>query len=293
MKKMLLAFAELRDPKLHNWLVENCAFPNSMVDRITPATTDEHRTLVQEKFGIEDGWPVMCEPFKQWVIEDHFPLGRPAWEEVGAQMTTDVLPYEKMKLRLLNASHQAMCYIGMLLGYQFAHEAMADPQISKLIETMMEVEVTPLLPSVPGVDLGEYKKTLIERFANPAIRDQLSRIGTEGSARIPKFVLPSIIEQVERGGPIKMLSFTVASWFRYLTGKDDQGKELPIIDPMVKKLSEQARLGGEDPRHLLSMREVFSESLANSPGFVDQVGEILTSFYQKGARATLTKYIPS
>jgi mannitol 2-dehydrogenase len=136
-KKMLLAFAELRDPKLHNWLVENCAFPNSMVDRITPATTDEHRTLVKEEFGIDDGWPVMCEPFKQWVIEDHFPLGRPAWEQVGAQMTSDVLPYEKMKLRLLNASHQAMCYIGMLLGYEFAHEAMSDAQISKLVETMM------------------------------------------------------------------------------------------------------------------------------------------------------------
>ena len=290
-KKMLLAFAELRDPKLHNWLVENCAFPNSMVDRITPATTDEHRTLVKEKFGIDDGWPVMCEPFKQWVIEDHFPLGRPAWEQVGAQMTSDVLPYEKMKLRLLNASHQAMCYIGMLLGYEFAHEAMSDAQISKLVETMMEVDVTPLLPIVPGVDLTEYKKTLLERFANPAIRDQLSRIGTEGSARIPKFVLPSIVEQLERGGSIKSLCFTVACWFRYLSGKDDQGKELPIIDPMSKKLCELARLGGKDPQSLLSMREVFSESLANSTRFVGEVRNALESFYNKGARATLAKYI--
>ena len=290
-KKMLLAFAELRDPKLHNWLVENCAFPNSMVDRITPATTDENRALVTDKFGIEDGWPVMCEPFKQWVIEDHFPLGRPAWEKVGAQMTSDVLPYEKMKLRLLNASHQAMCYIGMLLGYEFAHEAMADPQISKLIELMMEVDVTPLVPIVPGVDLAEYKKTLIERFANPAIRDQLSRIGTEGSARIPKFVLPSITEQLHRGGQIKRLSFTVASWFRYLTGKDDQGKEMPIIDPMSKKLCECARSGGKDPQSLLSMREVFSEELANSAVFVGQLRDALESFYDQGARATLAKYI--
>jgi mannitol 2-dehydrogenase len=290
-KKMLLAFAELRDPKLHNWLVENCAFPNSMVDRITPATTDEHRTLVKEEFGIDDGWPVMCEPFKQWVIEDHFPLGRPAWEQVGAQMTSDVLPYEKMKLRLLNASHQAMCYIGMLLGYEFAHEAMSDAQISKLVETMMEVDVTPLVPIVPGVDLTEYKKTLLERFANPAIRDQLSRIGTEGSARIPKFVLPSIVEQLERGGSIKSLCFTVACWFRYLNGKDDQGKEMPIIDPMSKKLCELARLGGKDPKSLLSMREVFSESLANSPRFVGEVRDALESFYNKGARATLAQYI--
>ena len=149
------------------------------------------------------------------------------------------------------------------------------------------------MPTVPGVDLAEYKKTLIERFANPTIRDQLSRIGTEGSARIPKFVLPSVVEQLERGGPIKLLSFTVASWFRYLTGKDDQGKELPIIDPMAKKLSENARSGGKDPQRLLSMTEVFSEKLANSPRFVDQVREILESFYANGARATLAKYIPT
>ncbi len=290
-KRMLLAFAELRDPKLHNWLVTNCAFPNSMVDRITPATTDELRALVRDEFGIDDGWPVMTEPFKQWVIEDHFPLGRPAWQDVGAQMTSDVLPYEKMKLRLLNASHQALCYIGMLLGYEFAHEALADDQIRKLVEQLMEIEVTPLLPAVPGVDLGEYKKTLIERFSNPAIRDQLSRLGTEGSARIPKFVLPSITEQIERGGPIRKLSFVVASWFRYLNGKDDQGKELPIIDPMSKILVEAAQAGGKDPRKLLSIHAVFSKSLAGSPRFVNELTEALASFYDNGARETLAKYI--
>jgi mannitol 2-dehydrogenase len=289
-KKMLLAFAELRDPTLHNWLQQNCAFPNSMVDRITPATTDEHRALVREKFGIDDGWPVMTEPFKQWVIEDHFPLGRPAWQEAGAQMTSDVLPYEKMKLRLLNASHQALCYIGMLLGYEFAHEAMADPQIRKLVEDMMEIEVTELVPPVPGVDLTEYKKTLIERFANPAIRDQLARIGTEGSARIPKFVLPSIEEQLQRGGPIRNLSFTVACWFRYLTGKDDKGRDLPINDPMSKMLCEAAVAGGKDSQKLLSIHQVFSEGLASAPRFVAEVRDALESLYEKGARATLAKY---
>jgi mannitol 2-dehydrogenase len=290
-KRMLLAFAELRDPKLHNWLLANCAFPNCMVDRITPATTDEHRALVRDEFGIDDGWPVMTEPFKQWVIEDHFPLGRPAWQEVGAQMTSDVLPYEKMKLRLLNASHQAMCYIGMLLGYQLAHEAMADPQIRKLVEQMMEIEVTELLPPVPGVDLSDYKKTLVERFSNPAIRDQLSRLGTEGSARIPKFVLPSISEQLEKGGPIRILTFVVASWFRYLTGKDDEGRDLPIIDPMSKKLCEAARSGGKDPENLLSIHEVFSKSLAGSPRFRAELGEALTSFYENGAPATLARVL--
>jgi mannitol 2-dehydrogenase len=262
-----------------------------MVDRITPATTDEHRALVREKFGIDDGWPVMTESFKQWVIEDHFVQGRPKWEQVGAQMTTDVLPYEKMKLRLLNASHQALCYIGMLKGYQLVHETMEDSGIRTLVEKMMDNEVTPILSPVPGVDLTEYKKTLIERFANPAIRDQLSRIGIYGSSGIPKFVLPSVIDQLKRGGPIKLLSFTIASWFRYLNGLDEAGKEMPMLDPMAPKLRERAKAAGKDVRQLLSMREVFSEELASNPTFVKEVSEIFNSFYQEGAQATLAKYI--
>lgn len=288
-KKMLLTFAELRDPKLRNWMVENVSFPNSMVDRITPATTDEHRALVRDRFDIEDAWPVMTESFKQWVIEDHFPLGRPAWERVGAQMTSDVLPYEKMKLRLLNASHQALCYSGMLSGLQFAHETMADPLIQKIVRNMMDVEVTPLLSEPPGIDLADYKKTLIARFANPAIRDQLARIGTEGSARIPKFVLPSVIEHLERGdhGPMELLCFTVASWFRYLTGTDDGGGPLPINDPMSAKLQERAQAGGKDAGQLLGMREVFSAELADAPAFAERVGHWLRKFYDEGTKATL------
>ncbi len=290
-KKMLLAFAERRDPELASWLAEQGAFPNSMVDRITPATTDEHRALVREQFGIEDAWPVPTEPFMQWVIEDHFPTGRPAWEQVGAQMTSDVLPYEKMKMRLLNASHQAMCYIGMLLGHQYAHEAMEDPQIRALVRTMMDAEVTPLLTPVAGVDVEDYKNTLMERFSNPTIRDQLPRIGTEGSARMPKFILPSILEQLPRGGQIKMLSFTVAAWFRYLKGEDDQGQPLPLNDPLADKLQAAARSGGREPDALLGLTELFGETLPNSPAFVDEVRRALNSFYDQGARATLGQYV--
>jgi mannitol 2-dehydrogenase len=290
-QRMLSAFVERRDPALARWLSEHGAFPNSMVDRIVPATTDEHRALVRERFGIDDGWPVMTEPFKQWVIEDHFVSGRPAWEQVGAQMTADVMPYEKMKIRLLNASHQAMCYIGMLLGYQFAHETMEDPQIRRLVQTMMDVEVTPILPPVPGIDLTQYKRTLIERFANPAIRDQLSRIGTEGSARVPKFVLPSVLDQLPRGGPVKLLSFTVAAWFRYLTGSDDQGRAMPIIDPQKDKLVEHAKRGGANPATMLSLHQLFGDVLPTAPAFRDEVARALASFYEKGARATLTAYV--
>lgn len=292
-KKMILAFVERRDPELRRWIAENSAFPNSMVDRIVPATTDEHRAVVRDKFGIEDAWPVGTEPFKQWVIEDNFPSGRPPWEQVGAQMTSDVLPYEKMKMRLLNGSHQAMCYIGMLLGLEYAHQTMEDPQIRRLVQTMMDEEVTPLLKAPQGIDLTEYKKTLIERFSNPTIKDQLSRIGTEGSARIPKFVLPSIVDQLERGGPTKLLTFTVAAWFRYLKGTDDQDREMPVIDPMKDKLMETARRGGRDPGAMLGLRELFGEALLKSPVFVEQVKQALGRFYDKGARATLTDYVGS
>jgi len=294
-RKMLLAFAERREPELGRWLAEHGAFPNSMVDRITPATTDAHRALVRERFGIQDAWPVVTEPFMQWVIEDRFPTGRPAWERVGAQMTGDVLPYEKMKMRLLNASHQAMCYIGMLLGYSFAHEAMDDPQIRKLVQTMMDVEVTPLLSPLPGVSLEDYKHTLIERFSNPTICDQLHRIGTEGSARIPKFVLPSILEELSRNGPVKLLSFTVAAWFRYLAGgNDDQGRPLPtVIDPLTEQLQERARRGGREPDAVLSLAEIFGETLPQSPAFVDEVRRALHGFYDQGARATLSDYVGS
>ena len=286
MRKMLLAFTELQDPGLSAWLEQHCAFPNSMVDRITPATTDEHRALARDKFGLADAWPVVTEPFLQWVIEDHFPSGRPAWELVGAQMTQDVLPYEKMKLRLLNAGHQSLCYIGMLFGYQYAHEAMADAGIRQLFVDMMEIEVTPLLPEVAGIDLADYKRTLVERFSNPTICDQLSRIGTEGSARIPKFVLPSIVEQLERGGPIKLLSFTVACWFRYLNGSDEQGRPMPIIDPYADRLREQALRGGADPGALLSLRALFGD-LSVQPLFVAQVSDALARLYRDGARAAL------
>jgi len=291
LKKMFLAFLSLRNPGLRDWVAELGAFPSSMVDRITPATKDEHRQLVKDQFGIVDRWPVVCEPFRQWVIEDHFPLGRPAWERVGAQMTHDVMPYEKMKIRLLNASHQALCYIGMLLGYEFAHQTMEDTRIQRLVRTMMDDEVTPLLPPVPGVDLKQYKATLIQRFANPTIRDQLARIGTEGSARIPKFVLPTVRDQLAVGGPIRLHCFTVAAWFRYLTGVDDVGRALPLNDPMGTTLKAAAEKGKADPTTMLAMGQVFGTDLPNSDRFLHELRKALDAFYRLGAEKALVAFV--
>jgi mannitol 2-dehydrogenase len=287
----MLGFAERRDPALGRWIAENCAFPNSMVDRITPVTTDAHREMLGREFGVEDAWPVITEPFRQWILEDRFPEGRPAWELAGAQFAADVEPYERMKIRLLNASHQVMTYIGLLLGHSSTDEAMADGDIRKLVREVMDIEVTPLLPAVPGIDLKDYKTSLIERFANPAIKDQLSRNAVDGSVRIPKFVLPSIAEQLERGGPIGRLSFTVACWFRYLAGKDERGNALALVDRRADELRTLARRGGADPGPLLGVKEIFGDRLAGDPAFRSQVSRSLRSLYDQGVRATLAEFL--
>jgi mannitol 2-dehydrogenase len=290
-RKVMLRFAELRDPSLKDWLSEHGAFPNCMVDRITPATTDADRALVNENFGIEDAWPVVTEPFRQWVIEDRFCNGRPAFEKVGVQMTSDVHPYETMKLRLLNAGHSAMGYLGYLAGYTYIYEIIADPQFEKYILGLMNEEVTPILKPVPGVDLEEYKKTLIERFANPTVKDQASRICLDGSAKMPKFILPSIREQLARGGSVRRLSLAVASWCRFLAGTDEQGRPIEIKDPMADELHRQAKAAGRNPRPFLGMREIFGDDLPQSQVFVEQVGDALQSLYDVGSKATLAKYI--
>lgn len=289
-RRMFLAFLERRDPDLREWVEEEGSFPNAMVDRITPQTTDEHRALVRDRFGLADGWPVVCEPFLQWVIEDRFPLGRPPWERAGAQLVPDVHPYEMMKIRLLNGGHQAICYAGMLLGLRYTDQAMADPDVRQLLERF-HAEVRPLLPPVPGIDLGAYERTLRERFANPVLRDQLGRIGTESSARMPKFVLPSILDVLGRGGgPMNALAFTVAAWFRYLAAENDAtGAPLPKSDPMLDELVRRARAGGGDPAPLLELRTLFGDTLPRAAAFVDSLRAFLTSLTREGPRVALQR----
>lgn len=287
-RRMLIAFASLRNTELAAWIENNVTFPNSMVDRIVPATTKAHRAALTEQFGIVDAWPVVTEPFRQWVIEDRFPGGRPEWERVGVQMTNDVDPYEKMKMRLLNGSHQALCHIGMLLGYSTVDEAIADPQILALVRRFMDDEVTPLLVVPTGVDLDRYRSSLVERFSNPAIADQLPRIGTDASARIPKFVLPSIIEQLDRGGPVTCLSFTVASWFHFLAEAGD-GARPSVIDPHAARLVDAARRGKSDPSPLLAMADLFDARLCGSARFRDVLTTMLINFNDVGPRETLLR----
>src|SRR5918995_3482723 len=243
--RMFTAYARLRDAELGDWVAAEVAFPNSMVDRITPVTTDEDRGEVTERTGIEDGWPVVCEPFTQWVLEDHFTLGRPALERVGVQVVADVEPYELMKLRLLNASHQALCYFAYLDGYRLVHEAAQDPLYREFLLGYMDEEGTPTLAPVPGVDLDDYKRTLIERFSNAEVRDTIARLCAESSDRIPKWLLPVIRAQLERGGPIERSAAVVASWARYAEGVDEQGEPIEVVDRLADTLVAIAQQGGD------------------------------------------------
>ena len=286
-RQALLTFAGRRDPSLADWIAQHVTFPNSMVDRITPQTTDADRAMVRDEFGIEDAWPVVCEPFRQWVIEDKFCNGRPPLEDAGAQMTSDVQPYELMKLRLLNAGHSALGYLGWLAGFRTIDHVASDPQFQTFLRRLWDDEVTPLLLPVPGIDLADYKATLLTRFANPRIGDQVARICLDGSAKMPKFLLPSIHEHLARGHVPRLLTLAVAGWFRYLSGTDEQGRPIPIEDPMAATLQERAQAGGPDPRPLLALRGVFGD-LGDNPHFVSALEAALRRLYSEGTRATLT-----
>ncbi len=284
----LLAQVQGDDPDLKSWIKANVAFPNCMVDRITPQTTAADREMVSREFGIEDAWPVVCEPFRQWIIEDKFSSGRPPLEMVGVQFTSDVHPYELMKLRLLNASHSAMGYLGFLAGFEYIHEVIADPLFFEFIRRLIDEEIAPLLAPVPGIDLAEYKKTLLRRFANPAIKDQVTRICLDGSAKVPKFLLPSLHEAVSQGRPTRLLSLAVAGWMRYLTGVDEKGREFSLNDPRADMLRASARQGKTDPRPLLGQTDLFGD-LGQSEALVTQVGVFLAQLHANGAVSTLAQ----
>ncbi|MCS5720084.1 mannitol dehydrogenase family protein [Herbiconiux sp. CPCC 205763] len=255
----VLAFAARIDPELADWIAAEVSFPNSMVDRITPATTQAGLERVSREFGIDDRWPVLSESFVQWVLEDDFTAGRPEFGEVGVQLVADVEPYEVMKLRLLNASHQAMSYLGLLSGADYVHEVTRDPLFADFLLGYMNEEARPTLAPVPGVDLDDYTAELMRRFSSEAIRDTLMRQIVDGSERIPKFLLPVLREQLRTGGPIERTVLVLAAWSRFLEGVADNGR---ILEPVDKRLDDlQAAVAGESdaPGSFLDYAAVFGD----------------------------------
>ena len=287
-RRMFTAFAELRSPELGSWMRDNVAFPNSMVDRITPVTTDRDRMMVAEDFGVEDAWPVVSEDFEQWVLQDSFPQGRPPYEDAGVQVVDDVEPYELMKLRLLNASHQGMCYFGYLAGYRYAHEVSQDPLFAAFLLDYMVREATPTLAPLPGVDLAAYRHRLIERFSNEHVRDTLARLCAESSDRIPKWLLPVIRENLAAGGEIHRSAAIVASWARYAEGTDEKGDPIEVVDRLRESLMAGAARNREDPLAFISNRDLFGD-LAADDRFVRDYTAALESLHDDGARATVRK----
>jgi fructuronate reductase len=284
--------APVRDPELGRWIEDHLACPSSMVDRIVPATTPEDRAAVSQRLGVEDTWPVMTEPFSQWVVEDRFPTGRPAWEREGAELVADVRPYELMKLRLLNASHSCIAYLGYLAGYATVSETIADPAFARFVRRLMDEEVTPTLDVPPGADLARYKAALLDRFANPALQHRTWQIAMDGSQKLPQRLLGTIRDRLDAGAPIDRLVLGIAGWMRYVTGRDENGRAIDVRDPLAERLKALADEAGSDARHLapalLGVREVFGDDLPRNPAFAGVVTDALDRILALGARRAVT-----
>lgn len=285
-RRMFLAFARMRDDSLAEWMTQEVAFPNSMVDRITPVTTPADVEAVSQALGVRDECPVVCEPFFQWVVEDDFPAGRPPWENAGVQVTDDVTPYEKMKLRLLNASHQGLCYFSHLAGYEYVHDAMTWSDLRILLRRFMDEEQTPTLDPVPGVDLDAYKAELIDRFSNPQVRDTVARLCAESSDRIPKWLLPAVRDRLAQDGEVRFSAAIVASWARYAEAVDESGAPIAVVDPLRDELVPIAQRQVLEPTAFLENRRLFGD-LVDDPRFRDPYLAALDHLHSQGSRETV------
>jgi mannitol 2-dehydrogenase len=285
-RQAVIAHAELLHPGLAEWIADHARFPCSMVDRITPATTPDVIAAAERDFGVSDEWPVVAEAFASWVLEDDFADGRPPLEEAGVLLVDDVAPYESMKLRLLNAGHQCLCYFAGLCGYRMVHDAARDPLLAKFLLAYFDSEAIPTLRPVPGIDLHAYTRELIERFANPGVRDTVARLCAYSSDRIPTWLLPVIRANLSSGGPIGLASATVASWARYTEAVDERGEPIEVVDNLADSLVPIARSQRLHPTAFIENTALFGD-LAQVPRFVDAYRRALDSLHTRGARATL------
>jgi len=288
MQRMLISFVEKAEPQLVEWIKSNVSFPNSMVDRITPVTTQLDIEELKETFEIDDSWPVVCEPFKQWIIEDDFAVGRPAWETVGAQFVENVAPYEKMKLTLLNAGHTVLGVLGALIGYDTIDQAVNNKNLSTFLRYFMDVEVTPHLGDVVGINLTDYKNLLLERFGNINIRDQIDRICSESSTKIPIFILPTVKAQLEKNASVKASAFVIAAWAIYNLGLNENGKTLHINDEIADELHARAIEATYNPRLFLEDETVFG-NLQESSKFIEAYTDAYRNIMKFGIEKSLIK----
>lgn len=278
-RKMVLAFANRQDPELGEWIAENVTFPNSMVDRITPVTTKADMEYLEKTHRFKDTWPVTCEPFIQWVVEDDFCNGRPAYEKVGVQFVPDVKPYEKMKLRLLNAGHSVLGILGAIEGKETINDCMKDDTFSTFLRVFMDREATPTLDEVRGIDLDDYKDSLLQRFSNPTIKDSVSRICSESSAKLPKFLIETVQENLAAGRSIDLAVMVIAAWCYYSDKQvDKNGNPLKIIDAMADELHFAAKQTASDPLAFIKLDSIFGD-LAQNERFSKRYQEMAVKIY--------------
>ncbi len=289
-RNAVVGVAHLSDPALAEWVQANVAFPNAMVDRITPATTDRERDLLMSNFGVRDTSPVFCEEFKQWVLEDHFPLGRPAFDKVGATFVADVSPFETMKIRILNGGHAILAYAGGLLDVHYVHEAMEHALIRDFLVKMEQDEIIPLVPPVPDTSLQDYFTLIMRRFSNPAIGDTIRRLCLDGSNRQPKFIVPSIADAIKAGRRFNGLALESALWCRYCYGVTESGTVIEPNDPNWARLQEMAREAKRDPLVWLTMDDVYA-AVSKDAAFAKAFSASLNAIWSDGVEKTMSAYL--
>ena len=289
-KNAVVGLAQLSNPALADWIKNNVAFPNGMVDRITPATGDRERKICSEVFGVADTWPIFCEEFKQWVVEDNFPSGRPAWEKVGATFVEDVTPYEYMKIRILNGGHAVIAYISGLLDVEFVHDAMEHPLVNAYFAKVQQEEIIPTVLPVPNTNLQDYFKLIVRRFSNPKIADTIRRLCLDGSNRQPKFIVPVIADQLEAGRSIKGLALESALWCRYCYGTTDSGAVIEANDPSWDRLNKTAIAAKADPLAWLAMSDIYGDVGTNAQ-MQAEFSAALNSLWTNGTHATVEAYL--
>ncbi|WP_161538823.1 fructuronate reductase [Escherichia albertii] len=288
-KVAVLGLAQARDPQLAAWIEENVTFPCTMVDRIVPAATPETLQEIADQLGVYDPCAIACEPFRQWVIEDNFVNGRPDWDKVGAQFVADVVPFEMMKLRMLNGSHSFLAYLGYLGGYETIADTMTNEDYRKAAFALMMQEQAPTLSMPEGTDLNAYATLLIERFSNPSLRHRTWQISMDGSQKLPQRLLDPVRLHLKNGGSWRHLALGVAGWMRYIQGVDEQGNAIDVVDPMLaefQKINAQYQ-GAERVKALLGLSGIFADDLPQNADFVGAVTTAYQQLSERGARASV------
>lgn len=286
----VIGLARLMDDALADWIAANVAFPNGMVDRITPATGPVERARVVDAFGIDDAAPVFCEPFRQWVLEDNFPAGRPPFERAGVTLTDQVEAFEMMKIRILNGGHAIIAYPGGLLDIEYVHEAMEHPLIAAFLAKIETDEVIPIVPPVPGTDLADYHTLITERFSNPDVGDTVRRLCLDGSNRQPKFIIPSLRDNLAQGVLPEGLLLLSAMWCRYCFGTSDSGAEIAPNDPNWATLQACAKEAKTRPTAWLEMDDIYGD-LAQNEAVGSAFSALLGDLWEEGTEAMIKRYL--